>query len=372
MEHWALRHRTLGLLEVCVGEPSELLRVDPGFPQPKKDDAQSDVGTGPEGFVELEAARSGAKVEIGELPAPRPAEQQPTPRAEGQLQTAVRDAPAEGEREDREAGLRGTIAEKWKWFLEYESPAVVVKQQGVPIFRERNMSQRKIRLYAPGEKPVALPDGKFTQDLPAAANTAPARLQLDTNLMSRNPIQIGVRTKDSFIFFDPPPGTVGARRAAKMEASPVKRWLYPLLGGLGKSGWAILVFLLAPVLSKFFTWLFTLILTPIVAAIQFLLGLLPDIHWPDIHWPKIPWPKINWPAIPWPDIHLPTINLPTPPDWVLWMLDHPKFWIPAVIGVVVGVVAIRNARRSRKEKLHAQRQEMAAALNALYEKRKIN
>ncbi|AGE37036.1 hypothetical protein I6H52_04105 [Corynebacterium urealyticum] len=361
MEHWRLTHPSLGLIEVCVGQPAELRRVDPGFPLLKKDDADPGAAASSDGFVELEAPEGGAKVEVGELPATRPAEQH-----------AV--TGTEGEKENPDDGVRGKIAEKWQSFLEYEAPPVVVLQHGVAVYRERSLSQRKIRLAPAGRDPKQVADGEFSETLDPGVSAAPAMLKLDTAVFDRHLLQVGVKTKDSFIFFDPPAGTPAAERAAKMEASPVRRWLYPLLGGLGKSGWAILAVLLAPVLTKFLTWLIGLILTPIIAVIEFLQRLIPDINWPGIPWPeirlpKIPWPDINWPTIPWPQIDLP--SLPELPDWLVWLLDHPKFWVPIVMGAVVGIIAVRNARRSQKEKLHWQRQKMATALNALYEKRKM-
>lgn len=355
MEHWRLTHPSLGQLEVCVGQPAELRRVDPGFPLPKKDDAQSGAVAGSEGFVELEAPDGGAKVEVGELPEPRPAEHPATARDEG-----------EGESPD----ARGRAAEKWQAFLEYEAPPVVVLQQGVPVYRERSLSQRKVRLAPAGRDPKQVADGEFSETLDPGVSAAPAMLKLDTAVFDRHLIQVGVKTKDSFIFFDPPAGTPAAERAAKMEASPVRRWLYPLLGGLGKSGWAIFAFLVMPILGK----LIAALLAPII---EFLKRLIPDIDWPQIPWPqirlpKIPWPDINWPTIPWPQINLPSLpTLPELPDWLVWLLDHPKFWLPIVVGIVVGIIAVRNARRSQKEKLHWQQQKMATALNALYEKRKM-
>lgn len=354
MEHWRLTHPSLGQLEVCVGQPAELRRVDPGFPLLKKDDAQPDAVAGSEGFVALEAPDGGAKIEVGELPAPRPAEQGPA-------------AHGEGEEESPDAPARGEAAEKWQAFLEYEAPPVVVLQQGIPVYRERSLSQRKIRLAPAGRDPKQVADGEFSEAFDAGVSTAPAMLKLDTAVFDRHLIQVGVKTKDSFIFFDPPTGTPAAERAAKMEASPVRRWLYPLLGGLGKSGWAIFAFLVMPLLGK----LIAALLAPII---EFLKRLIPDIDWPEIPWPqirlpKIPWPDINWPTIPWPQINLP--SLPEFPDWLVWLLNHPKFWLPIVVGIVVGIIAVRNARRSQKEKLHWQRQKMATALNALYEKRKM-
>ena len=359
MEHWRLTHPSLGLIEVCVGQPAELRRVDPGFPLPTKDDAQSDAVASSGGFFDLEAPDGGAKIEVGELPAPRPAPQRPA-------------SLAEGEKGSPDGGVRGKIAEKWQSFLEYEAPPVVVLQRGVPVYRERSLSQRKVRLAPAGRAPKQMADGEFSDVLDPGVSAAPAMLKLDTAVFDRHLLQVGVKTKDSFIFFDPPAGTPAAKRAAKMEASPVRRWLYPLLGGLGKSGWAILAVLLAPVVTKFLVWLIGLILTPIIAVIEFLLGLLPDIDWPEIRWPKIPWPDINWPTIPWPEINFPSLpSLPELPDWLVWLLDHPKFWVPIVMGAVVGIIAVRNARRSQKEKLHWQRQKMATVLNALYEKRKM-
>ena len=139
---------------------------------------------------------------------------------------------------------------------------------------------------------------------------------------------------------DPPPGTEAEARLAGIAASPWKRVLYPIAGGVGKSGWAIAMIVLIPILGR--------LINPVIDWIS---ERMPDVD--------IPWPDISLPSIPWPDITLPSINLPEVdlPGWVEFLLEYSKVWIPLLIGVALAMVAVRHSRKSRriKQEWEAQR-----------------
>lgn len=131
-----------------------------------------------------------------------------------------------------------------------------------------------------------------------------------------------------------------------MDQSPWKRIVYPLMSGLGKSGWAIFALVIGPLIMRligaFITWILS--------------------FFPPIHWPSIPWPTIHWPHIPWPDIHFPHIPWPHVdlPWWLTWMLEHPKVWTPILLALFWGVAASRNAKKSKAKKAEwAKRHEYA-------------
>lgn len=139
--------------------------------------------------------------------------------------------------------------------------------------------------------------------------------------------------------FTPPPGSRGEKRAREMEESSFKRVLYPMLGGLGKSGWAIAVIVLGPLVSRLIGWL---------------LDQLPDWELPDWQLPAIALPVPNLPDITlpvpaWPDWDIPFPDL-TIPAWLEFLLEYTKVWVPLVIAVVLGVMAVRNHRKSEAEK----------------------
>lgn len=301
MEHWQLDHPSLGILEIFLGTPAQLREVDPNFPQPKID-------------------------------------------TESLSQTLE-------ERESTLKALNGKLRQ------------VLVTHDGVPIYRGETLSGKKIGLSKPGAKPIPVKDDEYSQVFDRPTTGAAAYLQLETNAFDTKLIQAKVklkptasdRGKTSVVYFDPPAGSFALKRAKKIEASPVKRWLFPLLGGLGKAGWAIFALVVLPILSP--------ILDPVF---EWLWSLLPDIQLPKINWPSIPWPDIHLPRIPWPEI-----NLPVPPWWVDFMLEYTKVWVPVVVGIVVGVLAVRNAKKSRAEKLRWERQRFAQDLRALYERRKM-
>ena len=89
-------------------------------------------------------------------------------------------------------------------------------------------------------------------------------------------------------------------------------------------------------------------LGPIISRI--LSRLLPDWELPDIDLPDI--------ALPVPE--LPQIELPVPnidlnididlPDWLVFLMDYSKVWVPIIIAIVVGIQAVRNAKKSEEKK----------------------
>lgn len=148
-------------------------------------------------------------------------------------------------------------------------------------------------------------------------------------------LEVHYRDADSIIEVDPPVGSRGAKRRDAMASSNLKRVAYPFLAGLGKAGWAIAIFVLGPIISR----------------------LLPDVDLPDVPLPDLPpVPQIHLPVPEFPRIHLPVPHLPPLPDlpdlppWLVTVLEHDQFWKPVLIGLVLGIVGVRNHRRSEAEK----------------------
>ncbi|GAB48516.1 hypothetical protein [Mobilicoccus pelagius] len=155
-------------------------------------------------------------------------------------------------------------------------------------------------------------------------------------------LEVYYRDADSIIEVDPPAGSRGAKRREAMASSDVKRVAYPFLAGLGKAGWAIAIFVLGPIIGR----------------------LLPhwDVDLPDVPWPDLPpLPQIHLPVPGFPRIHLPVPHLDLPPlpdlpdlpplpPWLVTVLEHDQFWKPVLIGLVLGVIGLRNHRRSEAEK----------------------
>ncbi|MEH0146189.1 hypothetical protein V6D40_00715 [Corynebacterium sp. Q4381] len=150
-------------------------------------------------------------------------------------------------------------------------------------------------------------------------------------------LAIDYREGSTVVEFDPPAGSRGAKRRDTMASSSLKRTLIPIAEGLGKGGWALAVVLLGPLVGRLLNWL---------------LGFLPDWQLPDITLPHadLPVPKLPQTALPTPNIPFPEITLPQLPEWVGWLAEYSKVWVPVVIGIVVGIVALRNHKRSEAEK----------------------
>ncbi|MCI1256961.1 MAG: hypothetical protein LKG15_09805 [Corynebacterium provencense] len=240
------------------------------------------------------------------------------------------------------------------------SPRLLIRFDGVVIARCRSLDDVKIDLTPSGlADPRQHPGpGQYGHSV----TFAPPMLQIDSSLTRRWVTAVTLRSAGEVVEFDAPSGSRAERRQQAMERSAVKRWLYPVLGGIGKGGWALAVLVLGPVLSR--------ILDPLW---RWLASLLPDWHitWPSVPWPDINLPEISLPSVPWPDIDVPEISLP---DWHLpWIvdmaLDYTKVWVPVLIGIGFGVTAVRNGRKSREKKEEWRRQEEQRSLQRLHEAR---
>ena len=169
-------------------------------------------------------------------------------------------------------------------------------------------------------------------------------LVLHTGLLGEL-INIEYRDADTVVEFDPPVGSRGAKRRQEMDESPAKRVLYPLAAGVGKSGWALGVLLLGPLIGRI-----------IGRIVEWLLALLPDWDLPEftvptIHLPVPRVPELPWIHLPAPDIPLPQFDLPELPAWVRLAIEYQKLWVPLLIAVVVGTMAVRNHGKSERRKM---------------------
>lgn len=186
---------------------------------------------------------------------------------------------------------------------------------------------------------------KLENDLSFSENSAPrTKPYLDIQATPFGELQdVYYRDGEEAVAFDPPRGSLGEKRRRAMEESPFKRVLYPLLGGLGKSGWAIAMIVLAPIISRILS------------------HLLPDWELPDVDFPEIYLPLPNLPNLPEP----PQITLPAPqfamhfapPEWVVFLMDYSRVWMPIVIAIAFGVMAVRNAKKSEAKKKEWQNHE---------------
>ncbi len=159
-------------------------------------------------------------------------------------------------------------------------------------------------------------------------------LRIQTNIF-QDLLEVEFRQGDTVVEFDPPAGSRGQKRHDAMESSNIKRVAYPMLAGLGKGGWAILVLVLGPIINR----------------------LIPDWHIdlpnpPQISLPVPPRPDLHLPVPHFPQMHLPvpTIDLPALPGWLVMVLDHDEIWKPVAIAIGLGIIGLRNHRRSEAEK----------------------
>lgn len=133
---------------------------------------------------------------------------------------------------------------------------------------------------------------------------------------------IRFRDGDELAEFTPPRGSKAERWQQKVAASPWRRTLYPILGGFGKAGWAIIAILLLPMLLR--------LIEPLIPSL--------DLGWslPEVN---VPLPDI--------DVDLPTLPF-SMPSWMEPVIEHPRIWAPILIGCLAAVFASRQTRRIRR------------------------
>ncbi|MCX7541310.1 hypothetical protein OS128_00050 [Corynebacterium sp. P5848] len=315
MEHWHLDHPEIGRIELTLGSPGELRELDPGWPLNKED---------------VEAVKeSGGSVD------------KRTKKEADWAESAIFGATTMSSFLKGAAGTAG------------KTPLLKTRSDRIDAAasRARDAVTTGVLITVDGairgRLPVAqtitvridkrIPSGTYSR---AVKNKSAPCLKIDRNALHEIR-SVLFRKGGEIIEFTPPPGSHAEDRYRQMEETPWKRLLYPLGAGLGKAGWAIIALVLVPLIGRI-----------IGTIIDWIIERLPDVDipWPDINLPSIPWPTIRFPAIPWPDINLPKIPWPDYeiPEWLEWLLDHPRVWLPIVIGLIVGIVSLRNGRKSRK------------------------
>ncbi|WP_312977174.1 hypothetical protein [Corynebacterium sp.] len=116
-----------------------------------------------------------------------------------------------------------------------DSPRLLVRVGDTVIARKKSLSNTKIDLSEktlddPGKRPGA---GEYGHQ---EAVLKPF-LEIESNWADSWIRNITVRVRDTPVLLDAPAGSRAAKRQQAMERSAFKRWLYPLLGGIGKGGW---------------------------------------------------------------------------------------------------------------------------------------
>ena len=292
-EVWRLEHPRHGALEVAVGGPAQLRTVDPGYPREKRNDDDDTSAAGPSDGP-------------GSSDGPGPADE-PGP-AEGTV-----GEPAGGQGPD--PADDGTPT----------TPGYVLLRDGRVVARARRIGNHKVSIA--GDPPER---GGFTGNLSVLSGP---RVQMSSSAFASAVRQVTFREGSEVVHFDPPPGSAAEARLEAIAASPWKRVVYPVAEGVGRSGWAIAMIVLIPVIGR--------VLRPVL---DWIAERMPDID--------IPWPDISLPSVPLPDISLPSIDLPEVnlPGWVEFLLEYSKVWVPLLVGVAVAVMAVRHARKSRRIK----------------------
>ncbi|MEJ5998425.1 hypothetical protein [Corynebacterium sp. H130] len=237
-----------------------------------------------------------------------------------------------------EVGAKATLKERVEAWKENPHARIQIKVDGKPCRRIKGIPKRKAAVV---EKDIEV----FGDRDEFLAPGAPYLKFTSTPLGEI--IGISFHNKGEVVELDPPAGSRGAKVQADMAESPIKRVMYPLLLGLGKSGWAIAMLVLVPWIS----------------------GLLPDI---DVKLPEVKLPTFPSPphiALPYPTIHLPQLPalppIPELPDWVKMILEHSNIWFPLVVGIFVGLLALRNHKKSEraKQKWEAEQSEAQSGLD---------
>lgn len=196
--------------------------------------------------------------------------------------------------------------------------------------RYLDLESGRIPLFGPGPKPELKPMVSIGVD------RAKPHLKLTVSPF-RELVHLELREGPSVVEFDPPAGSRGAKRREVMESSDLKRTLIPIAEGVGKGGWALAILVLGPLVGRLLGWL---------------AGFLPDWQLPEWRPPHVdlPAPQLPHTDLPLPDRSLPSIPLPEIPEWVALLAEYSKIWVPVVVGIAAGVIALRNHRKSEAAK----------------------
>lgn len=180
-------------------------------------------------------------------------------------------------------------------------------------------------------------EDKLSPSITSGVRRDRPHLRIQSNFFN-DLLSIEYREGSEVVEFDPPPGTRGEARRNAMESSSFKRVAIPLAAGLGRGGWALAVIFLSPLIGRLIGWL---------------LSFLPDWELPSLPDIQLPVPRL--PAISLPVPAWPAVSLPELPPWLIFLLEYSKVWVPLLIGAGIGVLALRNHRRSERQK-HAWRE----------------
>lgn len=288
METWSLRHPELGLIEVERGYDSEFSQLYPDWPQ---QDSRKE---------KKKKARNEEEAAVS------------TEKCAAHV---------------REPGPNAQLPERIKSFASNPSARLQVRVNGEVRARFATVSTARIALD--GDE-----DTSKLRNVYSPVNRAKPHVYIQSNFL-HDILNVEYRQGSQVVEFVAPAGSRGEKRRKAMEESGFKRVAYPLMSGLGKGGWALAIVILGPLLGRILNWI---------------LSLFPDwnLRLPsfDIDLPVLP--QIHLPVPNWPP--LPHFDIPQPPAWVLFLLEYSKIWVPILIGLVIGIVAIRNHRKSEQEK----------------------
>lgn len=204
--------------------------------------------------------------------------------------------------------------------------------------RYESLESGRVPLFGPGKPELTVMTGLGT-------DRAKPHLKITVSPF-KELLQIEFREGPTVVEFEPPAGSRGERRHEMMQSSTFRRTAIPMAEGLSKGGFALLALLLAPVFARVIAWI---------------AGLLPDWELPEIHPPQVelPVPVLPQVELPLPNWSFPDIDLPEMPAWVQWLAEYAEIWLPIVMGVAVGIIALRNHRKSEQQKAQWKSQEPA-------------
>ena len=333
-EVWTAQHPTRGAIKLTIATPEHLRTIDAGWPEIITGDKDEDGedrnkdergSKGVDKGVEKDEDAKGDKEEKKRRDQVKVV--QSSAESSRNMRTSVVRRVEWITKWGRVGGRAKSILERWE---AAGSRGLLLEIEDKPYDRLEKVS----KYVLPAEYP--LKPGEYTQRY---SSREKPRVQVDVTPLGELMSAFYKEDKDTVLALEPPADSRSARRFTAMQESPWKGFLYPMIAGTSKAGWAIFLVIVLPLLGRIVDWR---------------LGLLPDFNIP---WPSISLPHISWPRIPWPDWNLPSIPLPhiTLPAWLEFLIDHPRMWVPIVIGFVVGVTAWRNHRKSERAKKNTKR-----------------
>lgn len=298
VETWRLHHPTIGLIEFETGTDEDFRAAYSDWP------VRTDEGQKDSGLLYLS---------------------EQSQRSKGHDASRVQESTREEKTVSKE--IRLSPAEAFGRFANNLRARAQLKVNGEPIRRYGEIRAARI--------PLSKKLGNRLSEMSDSVDRRKPHLKIQKGLLGDIQV-VTFHQTGQVAELEPPPGSRGEAYYDAVQSSAFKRTALPIVSGLGKGGWALAVLVLGPLVGRLMDWL---------------LSFLPDFELPSLPpLPDIELPLPTLPTVVLPVPNMPDLDLPGLPGWLTFIMSYAKIWIPILIGIVLGITALRNSKKSDNQK----------------------